>query len=292
MVAMAFNANVVKDVKVEVVENIAKTADVSGAMTAFGQYYGQDVLDMDFKKYVGIVLVDGLSGTEEKIMDQIGDLTNLTFIGGSAGDDLKFQKTLIYANGKAYTDAALFALLETSAGFDIIKTQSFRELDKKLTVTKANEEKREVLEFNNQPAPLAYAQAVDMPVESASSRFMINPVGLMVGDEPYVRSPQQISGDSMIFYCNVLEGMELSLLESTDMIKDTAAALEDKKKELGGISGVINFHCILRTLELEAKGLTESYGKIFTDVPTIGFSTYGEEYIGHVNQTSTMLVFK
>jgi len=50
--------------------------------------------------------------------------------------------------------------------------------------------------------------------------------------------------------------------------------------------------CILRTLELESKGITEAYGKLFTDIPTIGFSTYGEEYIGHINQTSTMLVFK
>ena len=80
--------------------------------------------------------------------------------------------------------------------------------------------------------------------------------------------------------------------ESTDIIKDTKQAIEDKKNEIGSISGIINFHCILRTLELEQKGTTEEYGKIFTDIPTIGFSTYGEEYMGHINQTSTMLVFK
>jgi len=96
----------------------------------------------------------------------------------------------------------------------------------------------------------------------------------------------------MVFYCNVLEGMELSLLNSTDIVKDTKKAIDDKKKELGNISAIINFHCILRTLELENKGITEAYGKLFTDIPTIGFSTYGEEYIGHINQTSTMLVFK
>ena len=60
---------------------------------------------------------------------------------------------------------------------------------------------------------------------------------------------------------------------------------------MGSISALINFHCILRTLELEQKGLMAEYGKIFS-IPTIGFSTYGEEYIGHINQTSTMLAFE
>jgi hypothetical protein len=55
---------------------------------------------------------------------------------------------------------------------------------------------------------------------------------------------------------------------------------------------LINFNCILRTLELKAKNEEDSYGKIFSDIPTIGFRTYGEEYIGHINQTSVMLVLK
>lgn len=121
---------------------------------------------------------------------------------------------------------------------------------------------------------------------------MTHPVGLMFEDEPYVRSPQQVQDKSMVFYCNIKEGMELEILESTNIVEDTKKAVEDKKKELGNISGIINFHCILRTLELEQKNMTELYGKIFTDIPTIGFSTYGEEYIGHINQASTMLVFK
>ncbi len=117
---------------------------------------------------------------------------------------------------------------------------------------------------------------------------MKHPVGLMIDGEPYVRSPQQIKGDSMIFYCNVLEGMDLTLLESTDIVQDTEKDVEAKLN----ISGLINFHCILRTLELKGLEQTAAYGKIFTDIPTVGFSTYGEEYMGHINQTSTMLVFR
>jgi hypothetical protein len=89
-----------------------------------------------------------------------------------------------------------------------------------------------------------------------------------------------------------VEGMELSILESTNIINDTKKAIEDVKSKLGSISGIINFNCILRTLELGQKQLKQDYGKLFSDIPTVGFSTYGEQFIGHVNQTATMLVFK
>ncbi len=291
VVAMAFNSEVIEDVKIEIVENIKKEDRVKEIFSSFEEYYNIPMKDMDFKKYVGIILIDGLSGAEEKLMDRIGDLTNVIFVGGSAGDDLKFSSTYVFANGKAFTNAAVLALLKPKAKFDFIKTQSFCVLDKKFIVTRADESKREVFEFNNKSASLVYAEAIGKPVEMAPDFFRHNPIGLIVDGEPYVRSPQRIKGDRMVFYCNVMEGMEVSLLESTDIIRDTKQAILNKIKEIGNISGIINFHCILRTLELEQKGLKEEYGKIFADIPTIGFSTYGEEYMGHINQTSTMIVF-
>jgi hypothetical protein len=96
----------------------------------------------------------------------------------------------------------------------------------------------------------------------------------------------------MAFYCGVSEGMELSLLESTNIIEDTRNSIKHAEEELGKASAIINFNCILRTLELKQKNLTKEYGELFTAIPTIGFSTYGEAYIGHINQTATMLVFK
>jgi hypothetical protein len=292
IVAMALSSDVIEDVKVEVIENINDKNEVKRVFKAFDDYYGESVSNSDYSKYFGLVLIDGLSRTEEMIMDKIGDLTNHLFIGGSAGDDLKFNKTYVFANGKAYSNAAILTLLKPRTAFDIIKTQSFKVLDKKLIATKVNVKNREVIEFNNIPAVKAYAQAVGVTEDKAANYFMSNPVGLVVDGDVYVRSPQQIKGNSIIFYCNILEGMEVSLLESTNIVEDTKNAVNNKIKEMGGISGIINFHCILRTLELEQKHQTEDYGKIFTDISTIGFSTYGEEYLGHINQTSTMLVFK
>jgi len=290
--AMAFNAQAISEVEVAVVENVQDESGIEQAFASFEKRFGAAMLDLNPRRYVGIVLVDGLSGAEEKLIEKIGDLTDVTFIGGSAGDDLKFVSTHVYANGKSYSNAAILALLKPGTEFSFIKTQSFNILPGKLVVTKANEASREVVEFDNKPAAAAYAEALGIPVEDAVGRFTHNPVGLVIEGEPFVRSPQQIKGSSMLFYCSVVEGMELSVLESTNIIDDTRTALDEAKAKLGTISGLVNFNCILRTLELEQKQTTEEYGGLFADIQTAGFSTYGEQYIGHINQTATMLVFK
>lgn len=296
IVAMAFNSNVISDAKVEILEQMKENLSIEAAFTSFERYYNESSYTMETTRYVGIVLIDGVSMKEEKIMDQIGSRTNVPFIGGSAGDDLKFIQTFVCANGKAYTDSAVLVLLKMNvhAEFGIIKTQSFKALDHVLIANKVNEETREVIEFNNRPAISAYADAVGaVSVEEAPKYFAINPVGLVIeGNDIFVRSPLQKKGTNIQFHCNILEGMEVRLLESTNIIEDTKYALEKKIDEFGSIEGIINFHCIMRTLELEKKNLVNQYGEIFSNIPTIGFSTYGEEYIGHINQTSTILVFK
>ena len=107
-----------------------------------------------------------------------------------------------------------------------------------------------------------------------------------------MRSPQQIKDGKMVFYCNILEGTELALLASTDVVGDIRAAIKAKNGHEVPTAGLINFNCILRTLELERDNLTDAYGKVFADVPTMAFTTYGEEYLGHISRTVTMLALR
>ncbi len=295
IVAMAFSPEAVEDVALGVVSEVGKgpvAQKIGDVFAGFEKHYGRKMEELDFSKYVGIILIDGLSAAEERVMDKIGDLTNVLFVGGSAGDDLKFARTYVYANGKAYTDAAILLLLKPAVGFDILKTQSFRTTGKKLVATEVVEASREVISFNDKPAALAYAEALGTTVEDAANQFMSHPLGLLAGEEIFVRSPQQVLDGKMVFFCNVLEGMELSILSSTDIVADTRNAIKAKNGRQGSIAGIVNFHCILRTLELEKDNLTEAYGNVFSGVPTVGFSTYGEEYLGHINQTATMLLLR
>ena len=292
VVAMAFDTEALEDVAIGVVHNLKTENQVPQVFAAFERHTGQKMMALDFTRYIGLILIDGLSGAEEKVMEKIGDLTNVLFVGGSAGDDLKFKATYVFAGGKAYTNAAVLALLKPKAKFDVVKTQSFRALDTVLKATRVNEATRTVFEFNGEPAREVYSQALGLPPEEAPGRFMRQPLGLMVGGEPYVRGPWQFQEDgSLTFFCQIKEGMELNLLQATDIVHDTRAVVQAGQEKLGRISGLINFHCRARSIVLEEQGQVEEYMRIFADMPMIGFSTYGEQYLGHINVTSTMVLF-
>ncbi|ATW24560.1 FIST signal transduction protein [Candidatus Formimonas warabiya] len=292
VVAMAFSPAVFEDIHVEILSRIDQEDPVDQAMNNFERHFKIPVLEMDIAKYFGFVLFDGLSNAEERIMASIGSKSNIVFVGGSAGDDVQFKRTWVYAQGQAYHNAAILALVKSGVEFSIIKTQSFQVTDQLLTATKVNESAREVIEFNGRPAAQEYARVLGVDAGSLADKFMSNPLGLVIDEEPFVRSPQQIIDDRIRFYCQILEGMELAVLAGTSIGADTRKSIHELKTSLGTISGLINFHCILRTLELEAKKQQSEYGAIFKDIPTVGLSTYGEAYLGHINQTSTIIAFK
>jgi len=292
LVVMAFDAAQLTDVDVQVVRGLHAGVNMQGAFDGFAEHFGAAVSQMSLDEYVGIVLIDGLSGAEERLMEAIGDRTNVLFVGGSAGDDGAFVQTHVFADGEAMSDAAVLVLMKPSVSFSVLKTQSFVPTAATLVATKTDEAAREVVEFNDRPAVDAYAEAVGLAPEDAAQGFMNHPVGLMAGSEPYVRSPQQVLDNGAIrFYCNIVQGMALSVLEGTDIIADTQATLTEAQAQMGTLSALVNFNCILRRLELDSKGLSGEYGALFSDTPTVGFSTYGEQYLGHINQTATMLAF-
>ena len=291
LVALAANNTIFEDVFLTVIENVNSQPTINESVKSIETHFNTSFDELDFTRYGGFVFTDGMSLGEERIMDRLGDLTNITVIGGSAGDDLQFKETFVFANGFAYKNASVLAVFKAATPFSVLKTQSFDICEPVLTATRVDEANRKVLEFNNKPAATAYAEAIGTNPTELPNFFMSNPLGLLSDGDPYVRSPQQIQEQAVCFYCQVLEGMELSLLKSRDIVEDTKRDLDAKMAEFGQIACIFNFHCILRTLELRAKNQEADYAALFNQVPTIGFSTYGESYVGHINQTSTMLVF-
>jgi hypothetical protein len=291
--AMCFDESAIADVDVGVVENIKGEVDVETTLGRFEEHFGVSMNDMSHTDYVGIVLMDGLTMAEERVMDSIGNKTSIAFLGGSAADNLTFTATHVFADGKAYSNAALLAVMKPKVKFTFLKTQSFCKRQEVLEPTKVDERTRTVFEINGVPAVDAYVKAIGKEVNDAPNYFPVHPTGVIMPDgEIFVRTPQKFNEDgSITFFCNVKKGIPLSLLEATDIVADTRVALEEKKKEFKSVAGIINFHCLFRTLILQSKNQVEEYCRSFAGVETLGFNTYGEAYLGHMNETSTMLLF-
>lgn len=236
-------------------------------------------------------LIDGLSVREERVGRAFQSaFDDICLVGGSAGDDLNFRRTHVYANGRFYTDAAVVMLIATSRPFRAVKIQNFTPKQERLVVTAAEPERRLVREINGLPAADEYARATGAPRRSLGpARFAAAPIVVLLGGSQYVRAVQTAHDDgSLTFYCAVDEGMVFRIAGMTDLLSDLKAALAEIRDAIGRPKLLIGFDCILRKLTISAKSLTRDVEHLFDENNVVGFSCYGEQYQGiHVNHTLT-----
>jgi hypothetical protein len=242
----------------------------------------------------GLLLVDGLSLMEERIIAILGNaVEDVPIAGGSAGDDLKLEKTHVYTDGTFVSDAALFALFITTLPFKVIKTQHFTPSDQRLVITKADPEKRIVYEINGRSAAQEYAKMIGMEVGDLRHLvYFASPLMLRVGGEYYVRSIQKINADGgLTFFSAIDEGLVLRVAERKNLVENLKDAFDQVRTEVPNIGLTIGFDCILRRLEVMDNDLQHAVNDILTENNVIGFSTYGEQFKSvHVNQTFTGIV--
>jgi hypothetical protein len=291
VVMAAMGRESVRRASVRDVPDVRDGDSIGDALDLLGRDLGQDLARANPERYVGLVLHDGLNAAEERVMSELGQRTNVPFVGGSAGDELRFERTTVFRNFEPLHGRSVLALLEPERPYTILKTQSFAVLDKVLTATGVNESTRTVTHFNGRPAMREYASALGVDVAEAPRYFRRHPVGIVLPDgEPFVRGIRCHEGDDMKFFCEILPGTQVRLLESRDMVERTGADLALAQAKLENVSALVNFDCVERRAELERCGACDAYGELFESLPAIGFSTYGESYIGHINQTATMLL--
>lgn len=255
--------------------------------------FAKDFCAEGFKpdKSFGLLLIDGLSLMEEQVTALLyPQFQGMPLVGGSAGDDLKFEKTHIYADGQFQSDAAVVCLIESQVPFRTFRIQHFQPTRDKLVVTEADTAHRRVMEIDGEPAAQAYANRLGLRVDQLGPAvFSERPVILSIGGEYYIRSIQKVDPDgSLTFYCAIDNGLVFSLAEGRDLDGNLQSGLDQLCQDLGSVELILGFDCIQRRLECLNKGLVESVERILSRVPFLGFSTFGEQYNAlHVNQTLT-----
>lgn len=247
------------------------------------------------KGMFALCLIDGLSYAEEAVSSAIHwGLDGIPLIGGSAGDDLKFETTRLIANGRVTSDSAIIVLIATEIPFHVFKTDNFVPTDEKLVVTESDPDHRIVREFNATNAAEEYSAAVGiLPRTLTPLSFASHPVVVKVGGEYYCRSIQKMHADgSLSFFCAIDDGVVLSIAQPKDMVESTRAALRDVEERLGSIDMILGFDCVLRRLDARNRQVFRDISELYRVNNVIGFGTYGEQYRSmHLNQTFTGIAF-
>jgi len=245
-----------------------------------------DLREVDPDRWVGVVLHEGMKGNEEEANAVLGHVAPfLSFLGGSAGDNLQQKETRVFHRGRYSNCGSVMLLMELAVPYVIVKTCSFEPTPVRMRIGRV--EGRVVYEIDGRPAVQEYAAKVGVSPEVLDHPvFMANPLGLMIEGEPWVRSPIAALPDGgLLFGCKILEGAELNLLMSTDLVGDTKTALAKAAEKLGHTPSLgILFNCAHRCVEIDIKQLQKPFCEAIAHFPVGGFHSYGESWLAHMNQ--------
>lgn len=245
------------------------------------------------EKQFGLLLIDGLSMLEERVVAKIHQrFRGGALIGGSAGDGLDFGHARVYHAGRFHEQAAALAVFSTTLPFKAFQFQHIEPTGTKLVITEADVATRTVVEINGRLAAEEYARVVDVETAELTPQvFAAHPLMLRIGGDYYVRSIQKANEDgSLTFYCAIDVGLVLTLGTSGDLLGRLKSQLEDLSRELPDMPLILGCDCILRRLEVVQHEEFSRFAEVLAPYPCVGFSTYGEQFGGlHVNQTLTGL---
>lgn len=243
------------------------------------------------KNMFGLLLIDSTSMREEPTVAILYEVfQGLPIIGGSAGNNLRFETSYIYHNGQFISDAAVFAVIETLMPFEAFRLHHFMPLNDEMIVTDSSLSKRIVYELNGDVAVNEYARIIGISPEKLNSQiFAMYPLMLQIGGEWYIRSIQKINSDgSLKFYCAIDVGLPLTIAKSEDFISNLENKVKSIQNNFQNIELTLGCDCILRRIEMQKKEIQQQTEHEMQKIKFMGFSSYGEQYNAiHMNHTLT-----
>jgi len=284
------------DVSVTLIENV----DTAGMqqIARCASRARDDFLDRwgrDSGSIFAMTLIDGLTFAEDATTAAVQQgLEDIPLVGGSAGDDLEFRRTVLIHRGQVHDRAAILLLVRSRLPYRLFTDNNFVPTAEKLVVTRSDADRRIVYEFNAEPAAHAYAEAIGG--EAAGLRamsFAAHPLILTIGGEHFCRSIQSMNpDDSLTFFCAIDDGLVLTVARPEGMVRSSHLLLESIETHIGPLDCVIGYDCIYRKLDAAHRHVTDRMEALFRDRHVVGCNTYGEQFgATHVNQTFTGVAF-
>lgn len=270
------------------------TAEAKGAREdshAAGKSLAESIIEKNGEKpSLLVIFIEGLAENGAAVVRGIQEVLgeNFPIMGGSAGDDFRFEKTHQYYQGKVLTGSVVGIALTGEFSFGMGVKHGWEPIGLPMTVTKA---KGAVLqEVDGKPALSIYQdyfgkRSEELIKEPLAKMAYTYPLGMAVdGNEELLIRDVVIANEAgeITAAAEIPEGSQVRLMIG-DREKAIAAAAIAAENAMQGIKGnvkaAIMFNCIARNKLLgvecgtEINAVREVIGK---DVPMIGFYTYGE----------------
>ena len=245
------------------------------------------------------LLPDGLTGNGSAIIRGAQTVLGQHFViaGGTAGDRGRFSKTWQVCNGESHTDALVGMMLYSGApvevGYGVMS--GWRPMGVAKTVTEAvantvvrieGETALDVYStFLGEKASQLPAIGVEYPFALVDESGLVDERGLREGEEYILlRAPMSVDREkgAVSFAAEIPQGAKIKMTraKSDEIIDGSREAARRAVKALAGKPDVVFFFsCMARKVVLgrrtnkEIEAAQEVFG---TDVPLIGFYTYGE----------------
>jgi hypothetical protein len=284
------------DMSPELSQQEIKAASKNGFVRA-AQQASVSLDDPDMERDFTINLCYGLNSATPFLEGQSEAGMMLQTVGGSSGGKTDFKTTHVISHlGWGKVGAFAIFKLSNDFGFRISRVSSFEiQQGKNLTVTKLAGP-RHILEFNQSPASVAYARAVQVSEKDLTPDIFANyTLGIEPGDDERLITSIMMkdeSGKGLLTYNDVVENTVFNLYRAIGQYQDRSESL--KKIAVKNLVSFISFDCILcylaRNTLNQVHTIADMYKEYLPHIPKTGFGTFSENICGaNINQTETFL---
>ncbi len=241
----------------------------------------------------GLLLVDGLHQGEERLAHTLyHGLGDVPFVGGSASDEMRFEHTPVYFDGRFRSNAAVFGVFETAHPFQAFRVQHFVPRRERLVITEADPERRLVIQINGLPAAEVYAHALGVGESELTPELLeAHPLLLRVGDTHVVRAISRVTRARALSCLSAVEtGVLVDIGDARSPLQALQRGFAEVERQLGAPVLVLGCDCTLRRRQAERENRLAEIGGFLAAQRVFGFSTHGEQFNGlHINQTFTAI---
>ena len=249
-----------------------------------GEKAGEALLASGLKKGTVIVLPDGFQSNLSEMLRGLYHTMGpaFTYVGGGAGDNLKFFKTYQFTEQGIDSDALAVALLD---GVPVISGlgHGWQPMGEPLVITKSKD--KTVEEIDGVPAFQAYLKRLGHSEEGQFAQVgMKHPLGFPdISGNYLIRDPLTVNGNQSIHFVTEIPRNAVGNIMDCSMEELIGTAAAIAKKVVSGmhhpVHFVLLFDCISRFLLMgarfndEIRAIREVIGP---DTPLLGALTFGE----------------